>query len=864
MNKSVKGSTVLHYVTFLLGGWLIIATAKRCRTENRTAQFCFCNLTQIPSVPGDILEFFLNFNLIMEVNATSFPRLETLVKLELGSQYTKYLIIRNDAFVNLPNIITLDLASNEMLILDPHAFAGLSNLRNLLLYYNSLNESVLEEDYFQHFLLLEFVDLSYNHIRRLRPHSLFSSLHFLSILILKINRIATICEGDLRSFQGKNIIILDLSVNWFYKNDSHYCGNPFRGIVFDTLILQGNGFNSDKMQDFCNSVKGTSFVQLKFGSHIMGPGFGYNNTRDPVKETFAGLAESSLKILDLSVGGIFSLNPHLFTNLSDLVILLLSSNKINQIQKEAFAGLQNLTHLNLSHNILGEIYDYTFEGLSNVKMIDLQQNHIGSIQNQAFSGLEKLENLYLQDNAIKTVYFFQSLPFTFLINVSENKLEDLKDPINATFLDFRANRLKDLGNLHQILQVQSVQYVILKQNRLSTCTAMGNISEDNQLLYLDLAENLLQIIWESNLCWDIFSKLSKLQTLNLDQNHLKFLPQHAFHGLTSLQKLNLSSNLLSYLFPGVFPGNLTILDLSKNQLLSPSPEIFTSLIQLDITHNMFICSCELSSLILWLNQTNVTLLGSQNDTYCVFPDAFFRVPLYQITVDGCDEDTILKPLRFSLFILNTVALALFITLVVIYTRFRGFCFILYKRVISIIIDDQKLDVDASACKYDAYVCYSGTDFEWVQNALLKKLDSQYCSKNRFNLCFEERDFIPGEDHINNVCDAIRNSKKTVCIVTKQFLKDGWCIEAFNFAQSRYFTELKNVLIMVVVGPLSQYQLMRYSPIRTFVQRRQYLRWPEDLQDVNWFLNRLSHKIVKEEKVRRKDDSLQLQTIATVS
>nr|XP_033794239.1 toll-like receptor 5 isoform X2 [Geotrypetes seraphini]XP_033794240.1 toll-like receptor 5 isoform X2 [Geotrypetes seraphini]XP_033794242.1 toll-like receptor 5 isoform X2 [Geotrypetes seraphini] len=857
-------TTVLHYLAFLLEGCLLIASARNCRTEYRFANFDFCNLTQIPPVPGDTFKFILNFNYIREVNATSFTRLEALVELQLGSQFTKYLIIRKDAFVNLPELINLDLAKNEMLVLDPQAFAGLSNLRNLWLYYNSLNESVLEQDYFQHFLSLEFVDLSFNHISRLRPHSLFYGLHSLNTLILKMNRIVVICEGDLHSLQGKSNMFLDLSNNLFYKSEIHYCGNPFRGITFDTLKFQGNGISSDKMLHFCNSVMGTSFLQLNFGSHIMGPGFGFNNTRDPVRETFAGLAESSLKILDLSVGGIFSLNPHLFANLSDLVILQLSRNKINQIQKEAFAGLQSLTNLNLSNNILGEIYVYTFEELSNIIVIDLQQNNIGSIQNNAFSGLEKLEQLYLQDNAIKTVYFFQTLPFTFFINLSENKLDYLNTPIKATYLDFTENRLKDLGSLHKILQVQSVQFVILRKNRLSTCIASGNISEDNQLLYLDLAENMLQIIWESEFCLDIFSKLSKLQVLHLDQNHLKFLPKHVFHGLISLRKLNLSSNLLSYLFPGVFPSNLTTLDLSKNQLLSPSPEIFTSLSQLDITHNMFICGCELSSLILWLIQTNVTLIGSQHDIYCVFPDAFFGVPLSNITVDDCDEETTLKSLRVYLFIFSSVTIVLFIILVVIYTRFRGFCFTLYKRIIRITIDDQMLAMDASACKYDAYICYSGKDFEWVQNALLSQLDSQYCTKNRFNLCIEERDFIPGEDHINNVCEAIKNSKKTICIVTEQFLKDGWCIEAFNFAQSRYFTELKNVLIMVVVGSLSQYQLMRYSHIRTFVQRRQYFRWPEDLQDVDWFLSRLSHKILKEEKVERKSNSLQLQTIATVS
>jgi len=70
--------------------------------------------------------------------------------------------------------------------------------------------------------------------------------------------------------------------------------------------------------------------------------------------------------------------------------------------------------------------------------------------------------------------------------------------------------------------------------------------------------------------------------------------------------------------------------------------------------------------------------------------------------------------------------------------------------------------------------------------------------------------------------------------------------------------------MVVVGSLSQFHLMRHQSIRGFVQKRQYLRWPEDLQDVDWFLNKLSQCILKKEKERKKDSAIQLQNVTTIS
>jgi len=83
------------------------------------------------------------------------------------------------------------------------------------------------------------------------------------------------------------------------------------------------------------------------------------------------------------------------------------------------------------------------------------------------------------------------------------------------------------------------------------------------------------------------------------------------------------------------------------------------------------------------------------------------------------------------------------------------------------------------------------------------------------------------------------SRKVVCLVSRHFLQDGWCLEAFTYAQSRCVSDLDSALILVIVGSLSQYQLVKHQCIRGFVWKRQYVRWPEGLQDVGWFLRTLS-------------------------
>ncbi|NXK90566.1 TLR5 protein, partial [Formicarius rufipectus] len=842
-----------------------VCAYRSCYSEAQVSMYLYCNLTDVPRVPKDTEKLFLTYNYIRRVTETSFPLLEHLFLLEFGMQLVYPVTIGKGAFRNLPNLLILDLASHVILRLDLDAFVGLPSLTVLRLFYNNLGDSILEERYFQDLRSLQELDLSANKITKLWPHPLFYNLTALKTVNLNFNRISNLCQSNLTSFQGKHFSFFNLSSNYLYKTESvdwDKCPNPFKNITFNSLDLSKNGWSTEKVQNFCTAIKGTQINSLIFRIHTMGSGFGFQNLKNPDNYTFAGLAKSNLSSLDISEGYIFSLNSLVFQSLGNLEFLNLYKNKINQIQRKAFFGLGNLKTLNLSSNLLGELYDYTFEGLHKVMYIDLQQNHIGMISEKSFSNLASLKIIDLRDNAIKIL---PSFPYLTSASLGDNKLMSVAyTRIDATYLDLERNRLADVGELYILFQVPDLQYVFLKQNRFSDCVKSGNAIQNSHLIYMDLGENMLQLVWERALCLDVFGALSKLEVLHLNNNYLSALPQDIFRGLTSLKTLNLASNLLSHLSLGLFPQNLRNLNLSGNQLLSPEPEVFMSLSILDITHNNFVCDCTLKSLLVWLNEANVTLVGSESDRYCVYPPQFAGVPLSYLEYDDCDEDELQQALRFSLFIFLSVTVLMFLVSAIIFTRCRGIFFIWYRTITKKIIASQPQVTDKSEYRYDAYLCYNKSDFEWVQNALLKHLDSQYFDKNRFTLCFEERDFLPGEEHINNIREAIWNSRKTICIVTRQFLKDGWCVEAFNFAQSRYFCDLKDVLIMVVVGSVSQYQLMKHKPIRSFLQRSQYLRWPEDYQDVDWFLNNLSCQILKEKKVQRKTSDIELQTVETDS
>ncbi|XP_075386720.1 toll-like receptor 5 [Tenrec ecaudatus] len=835
-----------------------------CSFDRGVALYRFCNLTQVPHVPQTTKILLLSFNSIRTITPTSFPFLEQLQLLELGTQFTP-LTIEKEAFRNLPNLTILDLGKSQMSFLHPDAFQGLPHLVELRLFYCGLSDTVLKDGYFRNLDSLARLDLSKNQIGSLHLHPSFRELNSLKSIDFSLNQVTSVCERELKPLQGKDLSFFSLASNNLYSRlsvDWAKCMNPFRNMALETLDVSSNGWAVDTVRNFSNAVQGSEIFSLVLSHHVMGSGFGFHNLKDPDQSTFAGLARSSVIKLDLSHGFIFSLNVRLFERLTELKVLNLAHNKINKIVEGAFYGLDRLQVLNLSHNLLGELYNSNFNGLPRVAYVDLRKNHIGIIQDQTFRSLGSLKTLDLRDNALKTIYFIPSIPNIYL---GGNKLVKWSNiSLVADFIQLAENRLENLADLYFLFQVPHLQILILNQNRLSLCSPSSAPTETLSLEQLFLGENMLQLAWETGFCWDVFKGLPRLQLLYLNNNHLSFLPPGVFSSLTALRILYLNFNRLTSLSPGDFPAQLELLDVSWNQLLSPDPTVFASLRVVDLTHNQFICACELSTFISWLNQTNVTLLGSPADRYCMFPEAIAGVPLDSLSMEGCDEEKALQSLKWSLFISVTVMLTLFLMTSLVVAKCRGVCFICYQRAQRLLFGDSAQSLERDRYKYDAYLCFSSKDFEWVQSALLVRLDVQYSDQNRFSLCFEERDFVPGENHVVNIQDAVWSSRKIVCLVSRHFLRDGWCLEAFSYAQSRCLSDLHSALIMVVVGSLSQFQLMRHQPLRGFVQKQQYLRWPADMQDVDWFLNKLSREILKKEKKQKRENSIPLQTVATIS
>ncbi|XP_035534776.1 toll-like receptor 5 [Morone saxatilis] len=626
---SLQVICVLLQVPGCFPSCLIMGSVANCASKN---------LRWVPPLPPHITHLYLEMNHIGEINSTSLLGLEELQELDLGQQYTP-LVIRNNAFSRQKQLKRLVLGFNVGLRLEPEAFVGLSSLQNLHLYYCSLQDSILMENYLEPLSSLETLDLFGNKINRLKPSMFFANMTNLKDLNLKLNRIDKMCESDLVGFQGKNFRVLNLdSVHLKAMSSEGFdwqkCGNPFRGMLFQTLDLSHNGFGVGKSKQFFRAIEGTKISHLRLSGH-MGKGFSFNNLPDPDRSTFEGLSNSSVLSLDLSKNRIFALQQGVFSPLKEVAIIDVSQNRVNQIHRNAFEGLQgHLKMLNLSHNLLGEIYSYTFASLTNLQVLDLSHNHIGALGYGSFSGLPNLKALHLTGNSLRDLGFPESLPSLDYLLLKDNRLTSssvsglTRFASNIMHLNIQDNRLTNLGDVYTFLtRLKRLQHLLYGGNTIKWCTLSRQVPAIGLLQVLDLHSSSLQSVWSQGRCLNLFDNLGHVIGVNLSFNALQSLPHGIFKGLTSVVEMDLSSNTLTYLQPDVLPKSVKVLNLSNNFIASPDPAAFRSLSFLDLKMNRFHCDPNLKSFLTWLNKTNVTLLSPAEELKCEFPSGFYNVPL---------------------------------------------------------------------------------------------------------------------------------------------------------------------------------------------------------------------------------------------
>lgn len=73
-----------------------------------------------------------------------------------------------------------------------------------------------------------------------------------------------------------------------------------------------------------------------------------------------------------------------------------------------------------------------------------------------------------------------------------------------------------------------------------------------------------------------------------------------------------------------------------------------------------------------------------------------------------------------------------------------------------------------AFAYDAFVSYCHADLAWVRDVLVARLEAARC-----RVCIDYRDFRPGASSVLEMERAVMQSRKTLVVLTPEYLDSEW-------------------------------------------------------------------------------------------
>ena len=120
--------------------------------------------------------------------------------------------------------------------------------------------------------------------------------------------------------------------------------------------------------------------------------------------------------------------------------------------------------------------------------------------------------------------------------------------------------------------------------------------------------------------------------------------------------------------------------------------------------------------------------------------------------------------------------------------------------------------------YDAFISYSGDDYQWVVNTLQRRLENH---NPPYKLCLHHRDFQVGALIQENIFKSVDHSKRMLMVLSPSFAKSGWCLLEFRFAHQKVLQDRTNYLIIILFDDVDMADLDEeiklYMRTNTFVR-----------------------------------------------
>ncbi|WAR24798.1 TOLL-like protein [Mya arenaria] len=150
--------------------------------------------------------------------------------------------------------------------------------------------------------------------------------------------------------------------------------------------------------------------------------------------------------------------------------------------------------------------------------------------------------------------------------------------------------------------------------------------------------------------------------------------------------------------------------------------------------------------------------------------------------------------------------------------------------------------DDDGKEYDAFVSYKSCprDEDFVLNQLYPRLEGDM----KFKLCIHFRDFLPGEAIANNIVKAIESSRRTIIVLSPEYVKSEWCRMEYQKAQHEML-KLKHKIIPILLEDIKDVDTVDKN-LKSLLSSVTYLEWPgsENSKRVDRFWKKLELSLPK--------------------
>lgn len=354
-----------------------------------------------------------------------------------------------------------------------------------------------------------------------------------------------------------------------------------------------------------------------------------------------------------------------------------------------------------------------------------------------------------------------------------------------------------------------------------------------------------------------FNGLKELEVLHLDENRIRELRGYEFESLNSLREIFLQHNRISHIHNGTFTSlrHLRVLRLDHNRLNTYVVwQLPTALTEVTLAYNPWSCDCEFTEQLReWMIRGDA--VSDLNSVRCVYNATELDYYTEDIYADNSEvgfyintenstactgaanidnsingnltaTKTIIRRQAIQdylpLLVITLVVFAVIVSITLLLFIFRQELrvWIHSKFGIRLFYRPTELEMDDRDKLFDAFVSYSSKDEAWVAEVLAPTLEPNY------KLCLHYRDFPVGAYLADTIVQAVESSRRTIMILSENFIKSEWCRFEFKSAHHQVLRDRRRRLIVILLGEVPQKDLD--PDIRLYLKTNVYLQWGDKL------------------------------------